>query len=223
MNNRNLTQRFPPELARGFNVYERIESAGLDLGSFDENVVTLSNAKIAGAVIHSSGLVYLSGTSAGSLPMNNDPERIQHGVAGAQTAADTLIRRLHWVLNCGGEGDLNDVLYTIKVLGMVVSPGGGVSNSAPVVTNGFSFRWHSIFGGPQSDQAAEGVDPGGFSGIHARSAIGGFDGSFSIEAEIIVAIPPELASAIIENRGWLFPLPPAMLSKVISWRSKNIL
>ncbi|SVC45506.1 uncharacterized protein METZ01_LOCUS298360, partial [marine metagenome] len=30
----------------------------------------------------------------------------------------------------------------------------------------------------------------------------------------IVAIPPELSKAIIENRGWVFPLPPAMLEKV---------
>ena len=222
MNNSDLTQRFPPELTRGFDVYDRIKSEGIELGSFDDNVVSLSNAKIAGAVIHSSGLVYLSGTSGGSLPMNDDTDRINHGIAGAQMAADTLIRRLHWVLSCGGEGDLNDVLYTIKVLGMVVSPGGGSSSSAPVITNGFSFRWHTIFGGPQSLLAVEGVDPGGFSGMHARSAIGGFDGLFSIEAEIILAIQPALASQIIQNRGWLFPLPPTMLSKVISSRSKNI-
>ena len=223
MNNENLNQQIPPELARGFDVYDRIKLEGLDLGSFDDNVLSLSNAKIAGAVIHSSGLVYLSGTSGGSLPMNDDSERINHGIQGARMAADTLIRRLHWVLSCGGEGNLNDVLYTIKVLGMVVSPGGGVTRSAPAITNGFSFRWHSIFGGPQSPNAVDGVDPGGFSGIHARSAIGGFDGSFSIEAEIIVAIQPKLASNIIENRGWLFPLPPSMLAKIVLWHSKNIL
>ena len=222
MDNKELTQRFPAELSRGFNVYDRIESQGIKLGSFDDNVVSLANAKIAGAVIHSSGLVYLSGTSGGSLPMSDNPDRINHGIAGAEMAADTLIRRLHWVLSCGGEGDLNDVLYTIKVLGMVVSPGGGSSSSAPAITNGFSFRWHTIFGGPQSSLALEGVDPGGFSGLHARSAIGGFDGLFSIEAEIIVAIQPELASMIIENRGWLFPLPPAMLSKVLSSRAKTM-
>jgi hypothetical protein len=31
---------------------------------------------------------------------------------------------------------------------------------------------------------------------------------------MIVAIPPALAQAIIKNRGWLFPLPPAMHDKV---------
>ena len=50
--------------------------------------------------------------------------------------------------------------------------------------------------------------------LHLR----GFDGRFSIEPELIIAIPPALAQAIIRNRGWLFPLPPAMLEKVRSQR-----
>jgi hypothetical protein len=33
-----------------------------------------------------------------------------------------------------------------------------------------------------------------------------------------VAIPSALAQAIIRNRGWLFPLPPAMLDKVRAMR-----
>ena len=150
--------------------------------------------------------------------MNDDSERIEHGVQAAQDTADRLIRRLHWTLSCGGEGDLNDVLYTVKALGMVVSPGGGASGAAPAVTNGFSFRWHSVFGGPRSAYAKDGIDPGGFAGIHARSAMGGFDGKFSIEPEIIVAVPPALTREIITNRGWVFPLPPVMLDKVRSAR-----
>jgi hypothetical protein len=204
----------PNELRRSFDVYDRIKELGIPLGRFDENVVSLANAGIAGAVIHESGLVYLSGTSGGKLPMNDDEDRIKHGFQGAQDCADSMIRRLHWILSCGGEGDLNDVLYTVKALGMVVSPGGGAASAGPPVTNGFSFRWHSVFGGPRSSYAQNGIDSGGFSGIHARSAIGGFDGRFSIEPEIIVAIPPALARDIILNRGWLFPLPPVMLDKV---------
>ncbi|MEE8304960.1 MAG: hypothetical protein V3S24_21275 [Candidatus Tectomicrobia bacterium] len=204
----------PDELRRNFDVYDRIEKIGLSLGTFEENVVSLADARIAGAVIQESGLVYLSGSPGGSQPMSDDEAHIQHGYEGAQQSADTLIRRLHWALSCGSEGDLNDVLYTVKALGMVVSPGGGVSSAAPAVTNGFSFRWHSVFGGGKSDFAVDGVDPGGFAGVHARSAIGGFDGLFSIEPEIIVAIPPALAQDIIRSRGWLFPLPPVMLEKV---------
>ncbi len=204
----------PDELRRDFDVYDRIREIGIELGSFDEDVVSLEGAGIAGAVVHESGLVYLSGTTGGTLPMNDDGERIEHGQQGAQDAADVLIRRLHWTLSCGGEGDLNDVLYTVKALGMVVSPGGGASSAAPAVTNGFSFRWHSVFGGPRSDYAENGVDAGGFAGIHARSALGGFDGRFSIEPEIIVAVPAALTREIITNRGWVFPLPPVMLEKV---------
>jgi hypothetical protein len=208
----------PDELRRSFDVYDRIRELGISLGSFSEDVVSLEGAGIAAAVVHESGLVYLSGTSAGTYPMNDDSERIEHGVQAAQDTADRLIRRLHWTLSCGGEGDLNDVLYTVKALGMVVSPGGGASGAAPAVTNGFSFRWHSVFGGPRSAYAKDGIDPGGFAGIHARSAMGGFDGKFSIEPEIIVAVPPALTREIITNRGWVFPLPPVMLDKVRSAR-----
>ena len=204
----------PDELRRNFDVYDRVRELGIPLGSFDEEVVSLAGAGIAAAVVHESGLVYLSGTSAGTYPMNDDADRIEHGFQAAQDTADRLIRRLHWTLSCGGEGDLNDVLYTVKALGMVVSPGGGASGAAPAVTNGFSFRWHSVFGGPRSDYASDGIDPGGFAGIHARSAMGGFDGKFSIEPEIIVAVPAALTQQIIRNRGWVFPLPPVMLDKV---------
>ena len=209
----------PNELRRTFDVYDRIRELGISLGNFDEDVVSLEGAGIAAAVVHESGLVYLSGTSAGTYPMNDDGERIEHGFQAAQDTADRLIRRLHWTLSCGGEGDLNDVLYTVKALGMVVSPGGGASGAAPAVTNGFSFRWHSVFGGPRSEYARDGIDPGGFAGIHARSAMGGFDGKFSIEPEIIVAVPAALTREIIANRGWVFPLPPVMLEKVRSARS----
>ena len=84
---------------------------------------SLAGVPIAGAVVHESGLVFLSGTAGGEYPMNDDEERVRHGQEGAQQAADRLIRILHWTLSCGGEGDLNDLLYTVKALGMVVSPG----------------------------------------------------------------------------------------------------
>ena len=62
----------PDALRRNFDVYERIEKLGLSLGTFDENVVSLAGAGIAGAVIQESGLVFLSGTTAGTLPMSDD-------------------------------------------------------------------------------------------------------------------------------------------------------
>jgi len=208
----------PAELRRTYDVYDRIKQLGLDLGTFEQNVGSLKGRGIAGAVIHESGLVYLSGVGTGKLPMNDDPERVQHGQEAAREAADQQIRTLHWALTCGGEGgDLNDVLYTVKALGMVVSTDVEFK-SGPAVVNGYSGRWQSVFGGGIGQSAQDGADPGGYAGVHARSAIGGFTGRFSLEPEIIVAIPPALAQAIIRNRGWVFPLPPQMLDKVSAAR-----
>ena len=112
----------PDVLRREFDVYDRIAELGIDLGTFEENVTSLADSPIAHMVFHESGLMYLSGSSGGTYPMNDDEDRIAHGFQGAQEAADHQIRRLHWGLSAGGEGDLNDVLYTVKALGMVVTP-----------------------------------------------------------------------------------------------------
>ena len=203
----------PAELRRSFDVYDRIKELGIDLGSFADNVGSLKGRNIASAVVQESGLVYLSGAGGGSKPMNDDPERIKEGQQAAQDIADLQLRPLHWTLACGGEGDLNDVLYTVKALGMVVSTDVDF-NGGPAVVNGYTGRWQSVFGGGFGSYARDGEDPGGYAGVHARSAIGGFTGRFSLEPEIIVAVPPALAQAIIRNRGWVFPLPPAMVEKV---------
>jgi hypothetical protein len=204
----------PAELRRKFDVYERIRKIGLDLGTFEKNVTSLKGRNIAGCVIHESGLVYMSGVGMGSKPMNDDPERVKHGQEAGRDAADHHIRTLHWALTCGGEGgDLNDVLYTVKALGMVVSTDVEF-HSGPAVVNGFSGRWQSVFGGAYGELAKDGLDAS-YSGVHARSAIGGFTGRFSQEPEIIVAIPPPLARAIIENRGWIFPLLPDVYDRVV--------
>jgi hypothetical protein len=208
----------PDELRRAFDVYDRISELGVDLGTFENTVVSLAGANIPSAVFHESGLVYLSGMVAGSHPMNDGGNRVKHGQDAGTEIANGHIRRLHWAISCGGEGgDMNDVLYTVKALGMVVSTDVEFS-SGPAVVNGFSGRWQSVFGGALSEFAVDGDDPGGYAGVHARTAIGGFTGRFSLEAEIIVAIAPALAGAIIRNRGWIFPLPPVMLDKVVTAR-----
>jgi hypothetical protein len=208
----------PAELRRDFNVYDRIAELGIDLGTFEERVGSLKGRNICSAVIHESGLVYLSGIGLGDHPMNDTPERVAHGQEAGQRCADHHIRALHWTLSCGGEGDLNDVLYTVKALGMVVSTDVEF-NSGPAVVNGYSYRWQSVFGGGTGDYADDGLDAGGYAGVHARSAIGGFTGRFSQEPEMIVAIPPLLAAEIITNRGWIFPLIPSMYEKVAAARS----
>ena len=206
--------KIPDALRRNHDVYDRIKQLGIDLGSFDEDVTSLAGKGIAGAVIHESGLVYLSGKGGGEHQMNDDADRVQHGQQAASNIADKMIRQLHWVITCGREGgDLNDVVYTVKALGMVVSTDVEFG-SGPAVVNGFSFRWQSVFGGGAGEFATGGEDSSGYAGVHARSAIGGFTGRFSLEPEIIVAIPPALSEKIIMNRGWLFPLPPAMFKKI---------
>lgn len=203
----------PQELRRDFDVYDRIKKLGIPMGSFAEDVKSLAGAGIAGVVFHESGLVYLSGLGLGPGSMYDDPERIKEGQKAGQDITDSMLRRLHWALTCGGEGgDLNDVLYTIKALGMVVSTDVHF-NGAPAVVNGFSLRWQSVFGGGMGEFAKNGEDQN-YGGVHARSAIGGFTGRFALEPEIIVAVSPELAKAIIVNRGWVYPLPPAQLKKV---------
>ena len=160
--------------------------------------------------------MYLSGIGKGEFQMSDDPERVKHGQQAGQEAADHHVRTLHWALTCGGEGgDLNDVLYMVKALGMVVSTDVDF-NSGPAVVNGYSDRWQSVFGGATGQFAQNGIDAGGYAGVHARSAIGGFTGRFSLEPEMIVAISPELSRTIIQNRGWIFPLIPSMYTKVKS-------
>ena len=68
----------PDEMRRNFDVYDRISALSIDLGSFEDNVGSLANAGIAGVIVQESGLVYLSGTSGGTLPMNDDADRIEH-------------------------------------------------------------------------------------------------------------------------------------------------
>ena len=206
----------PAELRRNYDVYDRLADLGLDLGTFEEHVGSLAGRNICNVVFHESGLTYLSGIGLGDYQMTDSPERVEHGQQAGQRCADHHIRKLHWAISCGAEGgDLNDVLYTVKALGMVVSTDVDF-NSAPSVVNGYSGRWQSVFGGGTGSNAVDGLDPGGYAGVHARSAIGGFTGRFSQEPEIIVAIPPELSRAIIANRGWIFPLIPAMHDKVVA-------
>ncbi|MEK9676281.1 MAG: hypothetical protein VW271_07130 [Chloroflexota bacterium] len=203
----------PDHLKRDFDVYDRINELKIEMGSFDEDVKDLKGANICGIIFHESGLVYLSGHGYGPGQMYDDPDRIKEGQDAAEWVANSMIRRLHWGLTCGGEGgDLNDVLYTVKALGMVVSTDVAF-NGGPAVMNGFSQRWQTVFGGGAGEFAVNGEDQN-YSGVHARSAIGGFTGRFSIEPEIIVAIPPELSQAIIKNRGWVFPLPPSELARL---------
>lgn len=208
----------PKALRRNYDVYDRIRELGIDLGAFETEVRSLKGHNICSAVFHESGLVYLSGIGLGDHQMSDDPERVAHGQQAGRSCADWHIRTLHWAITCGNEGgDLNDLLYTVKVLGMVVSTDVDF-RSGPAVVNGYTYRWQSVFGGGTGEFARDGLDTGGYAGVHTRSAIGGFTGRFSLEPEIIIALPPELNREIIVNRGWIYPLIPEMYDKVLAAR-----
>ena len=50
----------PDEMRRNYDVYERIESLGIDLGTFEDNVRSLKGGVIAGTIFLESGLIWLS-------------------------------------------------------------------------------------------------------------------------------------------------------------------
>ena len=75
----------PVEMRRNYDVYERIKTLKIDLGTFEENVTSLKGGVIAGVIFHESGLAWMSGTGGGKLPLNEDtPELRKHGMKGAQ-------------------------------------------------------------------------------------------------------------------------------------------
>jgi hypothetical protein len=196
------------ELRRGYSVYDRLVDLGIDIAEWRRHERLEPGQMIAPIVFTEAGLVYLSGATGGAALDNETDDAIVAAQASATAVADRHIGRLHSALVSGDEmADLNDVLYTVKVLGMVVSPSNDRFLSAPQVVNAYSERWHSVFGGPAGFYAVNGFDPGGIGGLHARSAIAGFDGTFALECEVIVAIPMALAQVIICRRGWLYPLP----------------
>ncbi|MBA2757485.1 MAG: hypothetical protein H0U37_08600 [Chloroflexi bacterium] len=198
----------PAEMRRPFSVYDRLSVAGIDRAAPPDPGPPLSGQRLASVVFTESGLVYLSGGSAGITPVDDGDAAVATAYEAGSVIADQHFLILHHALTCGDEGgDLDDVLYPVKVLGLVASPADRPFLRAPEVVNGYSSRWHSVFGGTLSEQATDGVDPGGVGGMHARSAIAGIEGRFALECEVIVAIPSELARLIIGRRGWLYPLP----------------
>ena len=84
----------PNEIKRNYDVYDRINELGIDLGTYDDNVndITSGGLPIATVLFHQSGLVYLSGEGGGEKQMNDDPERVKHGQEAAQKIADNMVR-----------------------------------------------------------------------------------------------------------------------------------
>ena len=185
---------------RDFDVYDRINQLGIDLGAREDSISEPRGRRICGLTFTPSGLVFTSGTGGGRGAVTNDDRDVAAGCEAGREAGLNHVRSLHWGL--APFGTLNDVWYCVKCIGMVNSHGGGSFTKTPAVVDGYTKVFHDVFGGPLSEFAEDGMDQS-LSGWHTRSAIGGFDlpGNCRIEPEMIVQIDPDLALRIIRERG----------------------
>jgi hypothetical protein len=185
---------------RNFDVYERIGKLGIDLGRKEEVIPAPKGRRICMLTFTPSGLVFTSGTGGGRGAVTNDDADVEAGYQAGREAGIKHVQVLHWGLH--PLGDLNDVWYCVKCIGMVNSAGGGSFSKSPRVVDGYTKVFHDVFGGPLSEWAEDGMDRS-LSGWHTRSAVAGFDlpGHCRIEPEMIVQIDPELALRIIRERG----------------------
>lgn len=192
--------RLPKAWERDWDVYGRAKELGIDFKAKEEVVRAPKGRRICSVTFTPSGLVFTSGSGGGRGAVTNDDESVEEGFKAGRQAGFSHVVTLHWALD--PFGDLNDVWYCVKVLGMVNSHGGGAFTKSPRVVDGYTSVWHDLFGGPLSEWAEDG-EPDSLSGWHARSAVAGFDlpGGCSIEPEMILQIDPDLAMRIIRERG----------------------
>ena len=185
---------------RDFDVYDRIEKLGIDLGAKEDTIPAPKGRRICKLTFTPAGLIFTSGTGGGKGPVTNDSQDVEAGNVAGREAGVGHILALHWGLD--PFGTLNDIWYCVKCIGMVNSHGGGAFSKSPGVVDGYSKIFHDVFGGPLSDWAEDGEDES-LAGWHTRSAVAGFDlpGNCRIEPEMIVQIAPELALKIIRERG----------------------
>ena len=185
---------------RNFDVYQRLEKMGVDLGAKEATISKPKGRRICSLTFTPGGLVFTSGTGGGTGALTNDDADVEVGYEAGREAGINHILSLHWGLD--PFGTLNDVWYCVKCIGMVNSHGGGSFSKSPRVVDGYSKVFHDVFGGPLSDWAEDGLDQS-LSGWHTRSAVAGFDlpGHCRIEPEMIVQIDPDLALRIIRERG----------------------
>jgi len=121
----------PPALRRRYDVYTRIRELGIDLWEADQDLTWLAGCNIALIVFTLPGLT-IFGAAKGTGPLTDEDAWVGGGQEAGAVGAKQQIRWLHWALTCGDEGaDLNDVLSTVKALGLVVSPGGAGSIAHP--------------------------------------------------------------------------------------------
>ena len=92
---------------RNFDVYDRISRLGIDLGQKEDTLPPPGAENLAQATFTPSGLVFLSGTTAGMGAVTDEDAEIEKGAAAGREASIAHIRVLHWGLH--PLGTLNDV------------------------------------------------------------------------------------------------------------------
>ena len=189
----------PTRWRRDYDVYERLKELDIDLGGPEDGRAPETN-RIPRLIFTPSGLLFFSGSGMGEGPITNDEDSLNQGYLAGREVGHKHLRVLHWGLH--PFGDLNDVWYCVKAIGMVHSAHGReLFTGSPRVVDGYTEVWHDVFGGPLSRRSKAG-EPDGRSGWHGRSALGGFEiGTCAIEPEMIVQIDPDLAIRIIHERG----------------------
>ena len=94
---------------RDFDVYDRIEKLGIDLGKKEEVLPPSTGARLCRLTFTPSGLVFTSGAAIGKGAVTDDDTSISEAKAAGREAGIGHLRALHWALE--PLGNLNDVWY----------------------------------------------------------------------------------------------------------------
>ena len=127
---------------RDFDVYDRLNALGIDLGTKADAISDPRGRRICNLTFTPSGLVFASGTGAGTGPVTNDDQDVEDGYQAGREAGISHILSLHWGLE--PFGNLNDVWYCVKCIGMVNSHGGGSFSKSPQVVDGYTKAFHDV-------------------------------------------------------------------------------
>ena len=88
---------------RDFDVYDRLNALGIDLGTKADAISDPRGRRICNLTFTPSGLVFASGTGAGTGPVTNDDQDVEDGYQAGREAGISHILSLHWGLEPFGE------------------------------------------------------------------------------------------------------------------------
>ena len=126
----------PTRWRRDYDVYERLKELDIDLGGPEDGRAPETN-RIPRLIFTPSGLLFFSGSGMGEGPITNDEDSLNQGYLAGREVGHKHLRVLHWGLH--PFGDLNDVWYCVKAIGMVHSAHGReLFTGSPRVVDGYT-------------------------------------------------------------------------------------